>query len=181
MALTFFIFIIISVFHFIYESIFLPNKRLELRYDLFKIRDQLRQIKAQKKLEVSDKVFENLDNSICSTIQHLPYFKLSLLFEAEKRFERDDKMRSKVQKKIKIIEDCNVEEVRLIHERLSTISMRAIVLNAGGWVYIVLPIIAVTYIIEGLGRFRKKLKHISENLVFISNNDFSSLVDEAYA
>lgn len=75
MATALFILFIFAIYHFVYESIIAPNVRLELRFELFKLRDELRNIKLNRELSKEDnEVFSILDETICVAINRLPFF-----------------------------------------------------------------------------------------------------------
>lgn len=172
MAALFIIFVIIAIYHFVVESIILPNSRLKLRYDLFELRDRLRVLKLKESNGINDELFSHLDKSICSTINNLSQYRISLLVRAQQRFDNDEKLRQKIEKTKKLFEQCEVEEISKIRKELLKLTIVATATNSMGWAYVVLPIILSLIL-------KEKIKTISEGLFSISNNEFDKLSRES--
>lgn len=176
MTTLFFILIIGSIFHFIYESILLPMFRLELRYKLFKLRDRLRNLKLENSESIDDNVFYLLEDTICTIINRLPYLSISSKIDASKEFENNAAFRKRVENSVHLLKSCNNKEVEDINEKISNISLVAFLLNAGGWIYILLPILLIVFIFafitSKVAQLHKFLIRGLDKLTFASDNDF---------
>lgn len=166
MAILIFSIIILSFYHFIYEVIVLPTLRLEIRYKLFNLRDRLRTLKIKNKDNIPSVVFDHLNQSINSSINHLPYFKVSLLIEAKREFEINKSLQEKVEKRVRLVDSCQVEEIQKISQDTIKYSMNAFIVNTGSWVIYLLPFFIIIYILIqinivafGLGKQIQKISY----------------------
>lgn len=141
MAALLFILIILAVFHFLYESIFLPNHRLKLRYDLFTLRDELRDLKINLQGGINDKLFGIVDSSISNTIKYLPQINISLILKVEKIIETNEMVKKHVERRMEFVNTCDIPEVTKILARTSNIGLKALLLNTGGWFIYLIPIV----------------------------------------
>ncbi|MEO8516555.1 MAG: hypothetical protein ABI426_07420 [Flavobacterium sp.] len=176
MATLFFILVIAAIFHFIYESILLPMLRLELRYKLFGLRDQLRHLKSENTESISDNVFYLLEETICTTINRLPYLSISSRVDATREFETNPTFRKRVEDRVNLLRSCDNTEVKQITKGIADISFYTFILNAGGWIYILVPLLIVVlifaFITQKVTQLRKYLTAGVDKLTFASDNDF---------
>ncbi|OHX67390.1 hypothetical protein [Flammeovirga pacifica] len=175
MAIGILIFTLFAIFHFVYEGIILPNKRLEYRYKLFALRDQLRVLKSNNEKELNDELFLILDDSISTTIQYLPYFSLSFLRDAEKILNKDDKYIEIVEERKKKFNNCKIEEFHEIKNKLSDYSFDVLAFNSGGWLPIGFPVYLLGKVFHSLAGIFKEMKEFSKNIPFSSEKEFKRL------
>lgn len=165
MATIIFILILLSGYHFIYESILIPSTRLNIRYQLFKLRDELRRLKIEKDKEISDEVFHYLNDSINASIKLLPYVSLSLILAAKKRIENDEKAREEIERKIQLVANCSVPEIKSISASTVKHATHAFICNTGSWVIYLLPIFLVIYLLRQINlvsfNVKKRIQEIS--------------------
>ncbi|MDV3756813.1 hypothetical protein CMU20_17525 [Elizabethkingia anophelis] len=145
------------MFHFIYESILSPMLRLEIRYKLFETRDKLRSLKINNKETCNDETFEMLDDYACRTINMLPIYNLSNLFHASK-VKMDDEMKNRIHKHEKLIKESNIPELKIIDKDITKAAVRSFIVNSGGWMYIVIPIVLLVLIISFITQTYSNLK-----------------------
>jgi hypothetical protein len=81
------ILMILAVAHFIYNGIILPMIRFSLRVHLFKLRDQLRNLKIRYDVEISDEVFNLVQASINNTTKLLPQADPWILAMADRKIK----------------------------------------------------------------------------------------------
>jgi len=177
MATIFIILFVLALFHFIYESILLPSFRLESRYKLFQLRDELRGLKNDEENGIEDDVFFLLEDTVNITINRLPYFNLSTGIEANREYKENKEFQKRVEKRKKTLESCENKRVFQVNKKLLDISALAFILNSGGWMYILIPIFLVlvlfAIITSSIRSFRSKLFSNTYKVAYASNNDFS--------
>lgn len=178
MTTIFIVLIIFAIFHFIYESILLPSFRLELRYKLFELRDELRNIKSEKNSKVSDDVFYLLEGTVCTVINRLPFFSLSARMDAFKEYESNKSFQNRVEKRKNILESCQDDRIKKINKELIDIATVAFILNSGGWIYIVIPflllVFAFAFITKSIRSVKNMLIKETYKVAYASDNDFSN-------
>src|SRR5690349_23865296 len=96
MAILIIGFILVAGAHFIYEGILLPSFRLYIRYQLYALRDKIRELKAKHGKEISDDAFKHLHEGINGTLRILPYIDMAFV----KRFNRDYDNSPEIQKRV---------------------------------------------------------------------------------
>ncbi len=133
----FMIIFMVTIFHFIYESILLPMFMVELRYSLFKLRDELRNIIFEEKLNENMEVYNMLDDAICTTINRLPYFNISTKLTTSREYQNNGKFKEHDEHSRDILQKCDNMRLQTINDKLIKISLLAIIFNSGGWIYII--------------------------------------------
>ncbi|ALU75244.1 hypothetical protein AUW17_08215 [Tenacibaculum dicentrarchi] len=156
----------------------MPSFRLELRYKLFELRDELRNIKSEENSKVSDDVFDILEGTVCTVINRLPFFSLSAQMDAFKEYESNKSFQNRVEKRKNILEGCQDERIKRINRELIDIASVASVLNAGGWIYIAIPflliILTFAFITQSIRSFKTILIKETYKVAYASDNDFSN-------
>lgn len=157
MATLFVLLFLFGMFHLIYESILAPMLRLELRYKLFKIRDQLRNLKIEQKYLFKDDTFELLDESVCATIKLLPSYSIFNIFLAWRISRNDQQLKKKVRVHQELIAKSKLPAIHKIDREIVRSAAFALAFNSGGWIYIVFPLamllIGLAYIIPPISKF----------------------------
>jgi hypothetical protein len=176
MATILFILFLLSVYHFIYDSILLPSLRLDLRYRLFVNRDKLVKLKILHNDKISDDIFNSLYSSINGALNRLPYLSVSLYLDAKKEFESNEQLRNKVEKRIQLINSCPIEEIRKISNATSNITFFAFALNTGSWILYLLPILILVYVVKQIFKLAFGLKRLAQELTFTPDYEFDKLV-----
>ena len=177
MAITLFILILLAAYHFVYESIILPTERLDLRYKLFKERDNLRILKMNDKDgKITDDIFKLLDTTICNSIDLLPQYTISLFYNADKELRLNKNLRAKVEKRNQLIEGYEVEEIKEIGNNVYHHVGKAFLLNFGSWIVYLLPflILIILYAVtmNKIERVKTQIKAVS----FTPNYEFEGML-----
>lgn len=172
---------LLSLFHFLYDAILLPSIRLDLRYRLFKVRDSLVNMKIEHGEKINDDVFNTLFFSINSTINRLPYFSISLFIGAKKEFEKNPYLRNKVDKRVQLINSCEIKELKNISRQNNDLAFLAFSLNAGAWLIYLLPILILLYLVKQIFSLALGLKKIIQELTVTSDHDFNRLSPGSFA
>lgn len=155
----------LTVFHFMYESTLAPSFRLQLRFELFRLRDDLRDLKSTRK-DLDDKHFHYLQDSINTLIANLARFDAATLARIEVEFQRDPELRKRTEARCKVMNDCDVAEARLIRRKCNRIGVKALAVNSGGWSIYILPGV---FVLVGLSEFKRRIKAA----LAISESDFA--------
>lgn len=140
MITLFFIFVIFTVFHFFYQGIILPTIRLKIRYQLFELRDDLRKLQITREHEFDFKIFTYLQNAINNVIYLIPKIDPYSLLLVNRRIEEDDKLRKRIEKRITVVELCQLDEIIHIRKRIDFLIFCSATANTGGWQIILLPL-----------------------------------------
>ena len=155
-------FVFLAFVHFVYESILAPSFRLKKKFELFRLRDELRQAKIDLGSELDDKHFHHLQNSINSLIRHLPVFDLATLVKAKIDMESDKELRTRVEAHSRVLDDCRVESVKSIRRNSLRAARAAFVVNMGIWVIYIFPIALFIAFFSGIKNVVKSLLSMSE-------------------
>lgn len=157
MAIALFIFFMLVLWHIVYDLLILPNVRLTQRYKLFKLRDDLRNLKAQEESHVSDEVFLYVDEMISATIRMMPLYSIVTLIEVMINFSKDPENEKEYQANMMLLENCRVVKVKEIYIGCCKIGYEAFLLNSGGWFAYIIPIIAVAFLSRKIAELMKKI------------------------
>ena len=134
----------------LYYSTVLPSIRSWARLDLFRLRDELRQLVIDGRLPESDKAFGVLDadlSSMIATISHVDVVTILMLGHTVASEEID----SAVDKRYKIVFDHEMEDIKSIDRRAMRIIFVALVFNSLVW----LPLLFVAALALLLGALVK--------------------------
>ena len=165
-SVLFFALLILAVVHFIYEGIIAPSLRLDLRFQLFCLRDRSRFMKAELEDGFPSDAFCLQQNSINNAISLLPFLNIVLIRQALAAFKKDDALVKQVQERLAIIESCRVPEVQKIEEETNHLLIRALVINNAGLllylVPVIVPVALTTQALEKLTLWLKKTVAVPE-------------------
>src|SRR5882724_446379 len=125
------ILIALAVVHFVYESILAPSFRLSLRFKLFALRDEARQLKIDCADALSDKHFDFLQASINNLISNLNRFDMATFLGVGFESKRDPSFLKSAEERSRMLDDCNIPRAREIRQQSLRIIPAAIVINGG--------------------------------------------------
>ena len=125
--------IVVAMIHFVYESIIAPSLRSNLRFELLRLRDDLRQLK------LNDRHFHDLQDQINALLSVLSRLDLPTLIALERARQRDSVLKRRIERRTKALDDCSVPEARAIRARCAEIAAQAIAVNHGAWFGFILP------------------------------------------
>ena len=123
---------ILAFYHFIYESILLPSFRLNIRFRLFKLRDELRNLKIEDH-DIDEFMYDHLEVSIND--------KIRLLHTFSKDLKNNKSLAKKVSELTKRLEECQSEKMQRIRYKIMKYTTLALAVNSGGWFIYMIPII----------------------------------------
>jgi len=161
MSTLFIIVFIMSIFHFIYEGIFVPSIRLKLRFEAFALRDKLRRLKANNENDINDEEYFLINDSVNNTIRLIPYTTIGFLGRALQDIIKNPELRRTISAKLEIIKKSKINEVRQISAENNEIIRRAFMVNSFAFVVYLSPIvIPVIFLSVALTLIVKKIKNL---------------------
>lgn len=161
--MTYFIFAMVcaALCHFVYESIMAPSLRLELRFELFKLRDEVRLLKIDNLLvnaggpEFVDKHYGYLQDSINSLLCILHRYDLAAIWTITDQISRDEALRQRVEARARLLEDCELPAVLSVRKRQLDIAAKALAVNSGP---MLLLLLAPAFALRGYKAVRGKIR-----------------------
>lgn len=132
-----------AVFHFVLESIIAPSARLEMRFKLFELRDDLRRLKCEHAEGLDDKHFHYLQDSINAQIASLYRYDIATLVMAQLRYERDAEFRKLCDERAKMLDDCGIHAATEIRRQSLRTVAAAFGVNSAGWLMFIIPVALV--------------------------------------
>jgi hypothetical protein len=161
---------LVAMVYFVYESIIAPSLRLNLRFELFRLRDELRKLKGCCP-ELSDKHFESLQDSINGLVSVLYRLDLATLIAFENTRRRDTQFKNHIEERVRALDDCHCDEAQAIRARSREIAAKAIAVNNGAWFGFILPAIFAA-------AFYSKAKWRIGSLLSLSERDLRKVVSD---
>ncbi len=148
--------------HFVYESILAPSMRLELRFELFKLRDEVRFLKmknlsskAASEPEFVDEHYGYLQDSINALLCVLYRYDIAAIWTITDRISRDEALRQRVEARARLLDACELPAVRSLRKRQLDIAARALAVNSGP---MLLLLLAPTLVLRGYKAVRGKVR-----------------------
>lgn len=157
---------ILSLLHFVYSSILLPDRRFINRSKLFRLRDRLREIKAIEGDKIDDRHFSFMQDYINNSIVILPRMGIYDLWIAYREFKRNAGLRLEIQRRMNILENIEHEEIQNIRRQVALIGLNSMVMNSFMWgFYLVIPIAILFVVLQFANSINNQFKQKAENLV----------------
>lgn len=157
----FFIFVILVVFHFIYDGIIAPSLRHEIRLELFELRDRLRMLKIEHNEQLSDELFAELQDTINKQIRILHEINILGVIEAIQFSRNNNEMDAEIRNFETLLNNCELEEIKDISNKTAFAFMKAIAANSGGWAIFVIPVALIGLVsLVAIGRIMRLMWRI---------------------
>lgn len=172
MVIAFCLLVVAASWHFAYDGVILPSIRMGLRNKLFVLRDQLRALKTAGDCE--DGAFDLVHDGINFYLTRLSALTISFQVEYAKRYQSDQGLRERVERRRAIIESCRNPEIRRIVKEADAVLQNAMIANTGGWYVYVVPIAIVVV-------FIKKISTVAKELLATSRVDAGAILAEPEA
>jgi hypothetical protein len=157
----------LTLFHFFYESILAPSLRLQLRFRLFRLRDELRGLKIERD-ELSDRHFRYLQDSINTLIRNLSRFDVVTLIRLEAKLRRNPRIRERSEARCAALDECDLADVRVIRRKCNEMGVAALAVNSGGWVIYILPLV---FLLIGFSALKRRITAV----LSLSEKDFAKM------
>lgn len=161
----------LAIAHFIYESILAPSFRMDQRFQLFALRDELCLLKIDRGQEVDDKHFHYLQDSINALLAFLPRFDAATLAAIERQLKHDPGLKKKVEARSRVLDDCRMPELISIRKRTLVAAAKTFLVNTGGWGIYLLPIAGVMVCLSSL-------KNRIKPAISLSTPDFQKVIPD---
>jgi hypothetical protein len=185
MITAIFILIALAALHFVYESILAPSFRLSLRFRLFVLRDEVRQLKIDCAGSLSDEHFDFLQDSINNLISNLNRFDMATFVGVVLESKRDPSFLKSAEERSCMMDDCDFPRAgpgpgpgpraREIREQSLKIVSAAIFINSGAlYLLIFAPIIIA---VLGYAEVKRRIRIFA----FISDQDLKRIPPAASA
>jgi hypothetical protein len=163
------ILIALAALHFVYESILAPSFRLSLRFKLFILRDEVRQLKIDCASSLGDKHFNYLQDSINNLISNLNRFDMATFIGVEFESKRDRSFLKSAEERSRMLDDCNIPRARQIRSQSLKIASAAIFINSGALFLLIFAPVIVAFL--GYAEVKKRIKIFA----FISDQDLKRI------
>lgn len=160
-----------ALVHFIYEGTVAPSIRLSCSYKLFRLRDELRGVKADS-TGVGREVFDELHESINITIRLLPILGPDMLLAVRQAMKNDPALAARVKRRQELFRTCTNPEIHRIRREALSVVQKNLIVNTAGLLFWLIPVCAIAI---ALG----KTKRLFENLLFLPKHDFERMVPAA--
>ncbi len=173
LAICILVFAFLVTWHFVYESIVVPSYRLQLRFELFALRDELRFLKIVHGEEFDDEAFNVLHTAMNSLISRLHAINIRTLYLASQALEQQE-WKERVAKSRHAIGECKIDRVKEIDSECFSAFRRVFIANSGGWAAYVVPIAILA---AGL----RKVAAAIRSLVYISDRERDKIIPPSAA
>jgi hypothetical protein len=137
----------LSFWHFAYEGMIAPSLRMQLRFDFFKLRDRLRNLKIEHTTDLNDNVYSCIDFSINQSLIHMQLVNLVNVFSIYYHYKHDEEMKHLTDKKITIIQNCSMHEIKEIDATIIKLNAKSFLINSGAWAIYILPIVLLFFVL----------------------------------
>lgn len=168
----------LAFLHFVYEAILAPSFRLNLRFKLFAVRDDLRWLRAER--EIPDEIFRSLQNGLNNSIRLLPRTDLATVWRAHRVISRDPKLKSLRDKQWEALQTQLDETTRPLFKRCASLFVSALVVNNGMIVILLLPVAMLTVIGLSLGILTTVSIKSLMDVMLIPENQIDNVVPADY-
>jgi hypothetical protein len=160
---------------FVYQGIILPSIRLGLRYRLFKLRDQLRRLVIEGKVEESDRAFQVLHDRLNFMSKSLARFDLVRAAHASRNL--DEESRARVASYLQVMETAS-PEVQNIYKESRNVLMLALTFNSlFFFVFASLCLFVIVSIKSGLQAVKEVSVEHAKGLFQMAKHLFQEKVD----
>lgn len=174
--------VFLAFWHFIYEMIFAKNLRLILRTKLFRLRDELVNMRIENQLD--EKIFDITYDSSNTVLKYMSALSISDLISVEKALENDPTYKEILDKRIGYIKNYENENFQEINKEIGEITAQVLLINHGAWLPYVLSLFLPILLIKGISSTWKWFLKLIEPLNVTRNSEapklFTSFRDETY-
>ena len=142
----------LTIIHFIYEGIIAPSIRLNLLFQLFRLRDEIRNLKIKYGNQLNNEIYCYLEGSVNGTIKHLHLINLTVIYELYRSLQNNKELQNEIERRKVLLSQCSFVEVNDIVNRQFAIFQHVIFANAAGWfIYIVPPVMLFLFFTKCVG------------------------------
>lgn len=131
---------ILTIAHFVYESIIAPTVRLGITVDLLMMKDELDALRKKERGRLDDEHYRHLRDAINGLSNRLYSLELTVVSRILARIHSDRDLRARMEATAKVLDDCPVQEARDMRRRIIKLAALAIQTNSKGWAFYIVPI-----------------------------------------
>lgn len=158
------------LWHLIWESAVAPSLRVALRYKLFALRDRIRWQHAQSPETCPEDVYRIIEAALNNSVRLVAVTDISFIARFNKALGADKDLKDRIKKRRQIVEECKDVEVQEIRKLMEGFSKEAILINNGGWLVYVVPVVISIIFCEQASR---KIK----SFLFVKEHEMDKLAD----
>ena len=133
--------------------------RLNARFKLFTLRDELRSLKLEQASRLDDELFARLDSTMNTLLDRLSSITISAIAEVDRAAEKDAAFRKYVAERDLAIKSCGIPRIISIDDECQQIFMTVFLANAGGWIVYVIPIALFATLYQKISTGIKSLRY----------------------
>ncbi len=165
----------LAIWHFIWEGMLLPTIRMHLRYKLFNLRDQIRNLKYEMNDDFDSKTFHEVQHYINASINLLPVISPFLLFESMRRYSDDDQFRSRIEATLHALKAIDNADIEKVLTQTTKLTLQALLYNMGGWIPYAAPFLPIILLVKYLNRSTKRLTKSISTLLSTPENELKRI------
>ncbi len=159
---------VVAVIHYLYESILLPTIRVQQRFNLFKLRDELRTLMIEQKSTLNPVMYQYLQSSINGTISSLHKIDLLGIYNYYIAEREHPEITEKVRIRQEEMENYQNDSFQSLRKKQIEIVKVTLFANMGLFCFLMIPIallcLAIKTIKEKICLYIFQLASISESV-----------------
>ncbi len=132
---------IFSVLVFVYYGIIVPSVRLALRYELFEIRDSVRDLHCVDSKEISSDHFDVIHSFVNNAIKTIPFIDICSFIKMAVDMEKDPSLQKHIKKQLARLDECDSKKFQDLTIRTSKCVKKALIVNSGLSLVYILPFV----------------------------------------
>ena len=150
-----------AMYHYIVETILGPSLRACLRFDLFRLRDRLRAIRSEGRLD--RETFDYVHEFLNTAIRIVPAISISALEESRRAIEADPDLRRSIDDRLARLESLSDVQARDLAMSACRLVYKSLLVNCSGWFILLIPIGVVVVSIQQAYDLIKRMLTIPES------------------
>ena len=156
MSILLFLFVVLALWHFIYEGVLLPSIRLNLRNRLFRLRDELCRHGAHSDF-VDIVAFKLVLSGMDNCLGKLQWIDLSLPVGFQKKVQENPELLVRLEERRNMLASSQDEKLKDIFRRANSLLEYAFLANSGAWFVYLLPI---AFVFLFIGHISKQIEEL---------------------
>lgn len=129
-AYVFWTFIIVCLWQMFWRFVYLPSKHWEYRIELFRLRDELRNLSIHPEKRLDAKTFHYAQSGMNSILKMMPFLDIRLLKRVLKAIRENDELKKDIEERIQVFNECDIPEFQEIRKQTSQLHYRILFLNS---------------------------------------------------
>ena len=154
-----------GVIFYTYESTFRPSELQIIKFNLFRVRDNLINLKIEKKNKLDDNTFNLLLNAVNGTINRLEKIDFFFYFKFYQFLKKHQEILKQTDYTIENLQKIEDPQVISIFNEIIDLNKKAFKINTASLLFMAFPILLIYKIIYYFGYikpfFRQQLKRIN--------------------